>query len=126
MQIAIADTDGRINLWCEVNSVNEDGSINFWVINGAWEGKYHDGQVYVEYTKALFPGMLVWTGIAGLKEHSDGKWSKYTDMNYNAAITWIQDEIGKPDYVMTQPDQYEAPIWRRVEEDDEWDDDIAF
>lgn len=108
MQIAIADNDGRINLWCEVNSINEDGSINFWVINGAWDGKYHNGQVYVEYTKALFPGMLVWVGDA--------------KGNYNDVIPWIQDEIGKPDYVMTQPDQYVAPPKPIKEYDDEWDD----
>ena len=106
MQIAIATPDGKVNLWCTVESVNEDGSINFWVINGAWDGKYHNGQVYVEYTKALFPGMLVWVGD--------------TDGNYNDVIPRIQDEIDDPDYVMTQPDQYVEPI-REVEED-EWDD----
>jgi len=106
MQIAIADTDGRVHLWGDVTSINEDGSINFYVLNGAWDGRYHNGQVFVEYTKALFPGMLVWVGNA--------------PGDYNHAIPWIQDEISKPDYVMTQPDQYVAPI-REVEED-EWDD----
>lgn len=121
MQIAIADNDGRINLWCTVEGINEDGSINFWVINGAWDGRYHNGQVYVEYTKATFPGMLVWTGVAGLREHGDGKWSKHSDMHYNEAIAWIQDEISKPDYVMTLPDQYVSPMPIKDEED-EWDD----
>lgn len=121
MQIAIADTTGKVNLWCSVNSINEDGSIDFYVINGAWNGRYHKDTVYVEYTKATYPGMLVWSGVAGLREHSDGKWSKYTDMNYNEAIQWIQEQIDDPDYVMTQPDQYVAPYIEQ-DGDDEWDD----
>lgn len=106
MQIAIADNDGRINLWCTVEGINEDGSINFWVINGAWDGVYNNGKVFVEYTKATFPGMLVWVG------DKDG--------NYNDVMRLIQEEIDDPEYVMTQPDQYVAPV-REVEED-EWDD----
>ena len=58
MQIAIANTDGKVSLWCEVNSLNEDGSINFSVINGAWDGMYHNGTVFVEYTKATYPGLF--------------------------------------------------------------------
>lgn len=126
MQIAIADTTGNVNLWCSVNSVNEDGSIDFYVLNGAWNGRYHNGQVYVEYTKATYPGMLVWVGTAGLREHSDGKWSKFADMHYNEAMSWIQEQIDDPDYVMTQPDQYVAPDYKRGE-DEEWDeDDVPF
>ena len=105
MQIAIADNDGRINLWCTVEGINEDGSINFWVINGAWYGVYNNGKVFVEYTKATFPGMLVWVGSR--------------NGNYNDVIPWIQDEISKPDYVMTQPDQFVEPVGG---EEDEWDD----
>lgn len=107
MQIAIAYPDGKVSLWCEVNSINEDGSINFYVINGAWNGKYHNGTVYVEYTKATHPGMLVWVGSKG--------------GNYNDVIPWIQEQINDPDYVMTQPDQYVEPAYDR-EEDGEWDD----
>jgi hypothetical protein len=106
MQIAIATPDGKVSLWCDVKSINEDGSIDFYVLNGAWDGRYHNGQVYVEYTKALFPGMLVWVGDA--------------PGDYNYAINWIQEKIDDPDYVMTQPDQYVKPV-REVEED-EWDD----
>lgn len=121
MQIAIADTTGKVSLWCDVNSINEDGSIDFYVLNGAWEGRYHNGTVYVEYTKATFPAMLVWVGTAGLQEHSDGKWSKFPDSYYNEAIHWIQEQIDDPDYVMTQPEQYVAPV-REKDEEDEWDD----
>lgn len=107
MQIAIANTDGKVSLWCDVNSINEDGSIDFWVINGAWAGRYHNGEVYVEYTKATFPGILVWVGQMG--------------GNYNDVIPSIQEEIGNSEYIMTQPDQYVEPA-REQEDEDEWDD----
>jgi len=106
MQIAIATPDGKVSLWCDVTGINEDGSIDFWVINGAWKGRYHNGEVYVEYTKATYPGMLVWVGNA--------------PGDYNHAIHWIQDQIDDPDYVMTQPDQYVAPVQEK--DDEEWDD----
>jgi hypothetical protein len=107
MQIAIADTEGRVNLWCIVNSINEDGSIDFYVINGAWNGRYHKDTVYVEYTKATYPGMLVWAGEKG--------------GNYNDVIVWIQGQIDDSEYVMTQPDQYVEPVREKIEED-EWDE----
>lgn len=116
MQIAIADPTGRVSLWCTAEGINEDGSINFWVINGAWYGRYHNGQVFIEKeTEASFPGMLVWVGDA-----------KFTNSDYNEAIYWIQDQIDDPDYAMTQPDQYVAPPKPVKEYDDEWDDDIPF
>ena len=105
MQIAIADTTGNVSLWCSVNSINEDGSIDFDVINGAWRGRYNNGKVFVEYTKATFPGMLVWVG------------SRNED--YNEAIRKIQEEVDNPGYVMIQPDQYVEPV---RDEEDEWDD----
>ena len=106
MQIAIADTTGKVELWCSVISLNEDGSIDFNVINGAWRGRYDSGKVYVNYTKATYPGFLVWVGD--------------TVGDYNDAIRHIQEEIDNPEYVMTQPDQYVAPV-KEVEED-EWDE----
>lgn len=36
MQIAIANADGNVSIWCDVRCINEDGSIDFDVINGAW------------------------------------------------------------------------------------------
>ena len=107
MQIAIADSTGTVSLWCSVNSINEDGSIDFYVINGAWSGRYDNGKVFIEYTKATIPGFLVWVGSRG--------------GNYNDVIPQIQEEIDNPEYVMTQPTQYVAAV-REVEEDDEWDD----
>ena len=106
MQIAIANTDGNVSLWCNVNSINEDGSIDFDVINGAWRGRYNNGKVFIEYTKATIPGILVWVGSRG--------------GNYNDVIPQIQEEIDNPEYVMTQPNQYVEPA--REQEEDEWDE----
>jgi hypothetical protein len=105
MQIAIADTTGNVSLWCSVNSINEDGSIDFDVINGAWRGRYNNGKVFVEYTKATFPGILVWVGSRG--------------GDYNDVIPRIQEEVDDPEYVMTPPVQYAEPV---NEDEDEWDD----
>jgi hypothetical protein len=105
MQIAIAYNNDKVSIWCNVNSIEEDGSINFTVINGAWDGKYSNGTVFVEYTKATFPGNLVWVGSRG--------------GNYNFAISQIQDEIDNPEYVMVQPNQYVEPVREGEEDEDE-------
>lgn len=110
MKIAIADDTGKVSLWCSVDNINEDGSIDFDVINGAWRGKYHNNTVFVEYTKATFPGFLVWVGQKG--------------GNYNDVIPWIQEQIDNPDYVMIQPDQYVKPVRERFEQDE--DDEVPF
>jgi hypothetical protein len=129
MQIAIADDTGKVSIWCSVDKINKDGSIDFHVINGAWEGTYHDGQVYVKHTNELFSGNLVWTGVAGLKEHSDGKWSCFPESYYNEAIHWIQEQINDPDYVTIQPDQYlenEMVTLHTDEDDIDWNDEVPF
>ena len=106
MQIAIADSTGNVSLWCHVISINEDGSVDFDVINGAWRGRYDSGKVFIEYTKATIPGFLVWVGQRG--------------GNYNDVIPWIQEESDNPNYVMTQPNQYVEPV--REGKEDEWDE----
>jgi hypothetical protein len=112
MQIAIAGKSDKVSLWCKVIKLNrETGAIDFWVINGAWQGKYHDGQVYIEDdTESSLPGTLVWVG-----ERTE---------DYNEAIRLIQKEIDSPEYVMIQPDQYVEPKRQIKEYDDE--DDIPF
>jgi len=108
MQIAIANKDGRVSIWCSVDSINEDGSIDFWVINGAWAGRYYNEKVFIKDTKETIPGFLVWVGSHG--------------GDYNDVIPRIQEEIDDPEYVMTQLDQYVEPA--RVQE--EYEDDIPF
>jgi hypothetical protein len=109
MQIAIADNSGKVSLWCTVNSINDDGSINFWVINGAWAGVYHNEFVFIEHVNETITGFLVWVG------------QKSGD--YNEVISNIQEEIDDPDYVMIQPNQYVEPA---KEQEDEYEDDVPF
>lgn len=115
MQIAIAAATGKVSIWCSVDKINKDGSIDFSVINGAWDGTYHDGQVYVKHTNELFSGNLVWVGERG--------------GNYNDVIPWIQEQIKDPDYVMVQPDQYlenEMVTFHTDEDDIDWNDEVPF
>jgi hypothetical protein len=121
MQLAIADNTGKVALWCYHDGTDEDGTIHFSVINGAWAGTFKDNTVYVEYTKGTFPGFLVWAGTAGLKEHTDGMWSKFPEGRYHEAMHWIQDQIDDPEYQMISFEQIKnyKPI---VEVEDFWDD----
>lgn len=109
MQIAITySNSGKVSIWCDVTRINKDGSIDFEVLNGAWSGRYHNGTVFVEYTKETIPAMLVWVGEL--------------NGDYNEVIPWIQNQIDDPNYVMTQPDQYVEPV---IEQDDD-ENDIPF
>ena len=86
MTIAIAnpDTPTKVNLWCKVEKVLEDGSIKFYVINGAWEGILYTNNTFkVKDTGMIFPGMKVWEGeVPGKRD-------------YNEAIHWINGELNK-------------------------------
>jgi hypothetical protein len=118
MQIAIADSEGRVDLWCDYNGLDEDGSIRFSVINGAWDGRFKDNMVYVEYTKSSFPGHLVWAGSAKGRD-------------YNDAISWIQEQIDDPEYAMLPLEtlfEYnpEYKMHYDIHNDEWYDDDIPF
>jgi hypothetical protein len=121
MQIAIADDTGKVSLWCEHNGVDKDGFLHFYVINGAWKGKFKDNIVHITATNDDISGYLVWSGTAGLQKHANGRWSKYADNYYNEAIAWIQDLIDSPDYVMSPLNViYEyQPKYDDYEHDDE-------
>lgn len=128
MQIAISDLDGKVSLWCYHGGVDEDGFIHFNVINGLWNGKFKDNTVYVEHTKASYPGMIIWVGdAAGLKQHKDNKWSKFPDHCYNEAIAWIQEQIDNPEYVMLPLEsvyEYKPKIKNTYNnQNDEWNED---
>lgn len=123
-QLAIADPDGTVGLWCDYEGTDENGFIHFFVINGAWRGTFKDNMVHIKYTKEDKPGLLVWVGVAGLKEHGDGKWSRFPDSRYNEAIDWIQEQIDMPGYnalPYEQIEEYKMPV---REEDD--DDEVPF
>lgn len=110
MQIAIGDSENRVQLWCNNIRENKDGKIHFSVINGAWDGWIKDDEVYVKETKcSYFGNKILWRGYAPYG-------------NYNDAIPWIQESIDRSggrvrDYIYIKPKS-------KFEED--WDDDIPF
>lgn len=112
MQIAIADSNNRINLWCNDIRETKEGKIHFSVINGAWDGWVKDDKVYVKETKKTFFGKIVWKGMA-----------PFSTWKYNEAIAWIQESVDKSggrlrDYIYI-PQKSKLPK--------EWeDDDIPF
>lgn len=80
-ELAIAGPDGKVTLWATHEGF-KDGKEYFHVINGAWDGSYRDGEVYVKYTKTRMPGTIVWRGrIPREIEHR---------MN---VLPWIQAEV---------------------------------
>ena len=111
MQISIADSNNRINLWCNDIRETEEGKTHFSVINGAWDGWIKGDEVYIKKTKQTFFGKLVWKGNA-----------PFNTWDYNEAIAWIQESVDKSggrvrDYI------YIKQISKLPEE---WQDDIPF
>lgn len=110
MQIAIADSQNRVNLWCDDVRTYDNGKTHFSVINGAWDGWIKDGEVHVKDTgKSFFGNKIVWQGIA-----------PYSD--YNEAMAWIQESVTASggrvrDYIHI-PSKVKIP--------EEWEDDIPF
>lgn len=89
-QIALS-RDGRVDLWCHVEKHLPEGGVQFYVINGAWIGKFDGATACViddgtwgakQAAKAGgWPAELVWQGKAPFGEGS-----------YNEAIRWIEEQ----------------------------------
>lgn len=79
--------DGKIDLWCEDRGIDENGGQRFWVINGHWDGVYHRGKVFVNYTGGIFPAKLIWRGKTPFKRQ-----------DYNEACAWLRS------YLRRRPD----------------------
>ncbi len=109
MQIAIANKDGKVDLWCDNIRETKEGKTHFSVINGAWDGWIKDNEVYVKETKRSYFGKIVWRG-------------KVPFSDYNEAIAWIQESVDSSgsrvrDYIYI-PQKAKVPK--------EWEDDIPF
>lgn len=82
--IAIGHRAGEVSIWCEIEREHEDGRLDFLVINGGWHGTlYADGTMSVGSSTEAVPAVLVWRGQVP-REHA---------RDYNAAITWIEEQI---------------------------------
>jgi hypothetical protein len=85
--IAHPDSPKEVNLWCTINRSYEDGKIDFYVINGAWNGiLYPDGSMKVKETGTIFPAIKVWEGTVD-RDHAG---------DYNTAIPWINSVLNTP------------------------------
>jgi hypothetical protein len=75
-----------VELWCSVRKRHSNGTIEFSVINGLWDGTlYANNTMKVHATGQFWPAILVWEGDVP---------SKYS-FDYNAAIKWIDEELVK-------------------------------
>lgn len=91
----------------EVEKEVKDG-FHFWVVNGAWTGKYtytnlEEGSIFIDYTKESVENVFV------LSTNQDRLRGDYQDVFDN----W-------------ENESYVAPIPKVVQLPDDWDDDIAF
>ena len=82
MTIAIGENK-KVSLWCEVRRRHKNGRIDFYVINGAWEGHIQNGMVHVDATKHKAPGEILW----------EGEVPTHLSYDYNEAIPWIQEQL---------------------------------
>lgn len=116
MQIAIADTTGKVILWCAHEGFTDDGAIKFYVINGAWHGSIQGEVVCIDATKKSFNGNhIVWQGKA-----------PYSDRQYNEAMEWIQRQVPKGiprDYIWVNSIVFTE---EKQQKPRRYDDDIPF
>lgn len=72
----------KVSCLCEFRGENSDGSIEGYVINGAWDFTLRGDQLTVHYSGITFPSEIVWQGR--LPDGVGG---------YNGAIEWIEDQL---------------------------------
>ena len=85
--IGIGETGNKhIALWCEI--ISEGAVVNFKVINGGWTGTLHeDGSVSHQMGVNPGPYAVLWRGAVPAAHSHD----------YNAAISWIDEQLRVPD-----------------------------
>lgn len=84
--IAHPDNPNDVKIWCDVEKVLADGTIVFYVINGAWKGKlFTDNTLQVADDAKRIPAIKVWEGLVPRPYNQD----------YNLAIPWINAELNR-------------------------------
>jgi hypothetical protein len=104
---AMLGVEGRPSLLVEVDNLDNKDSFNFYVINGAWNGKFQNG--YITVYGAPTGHFSDLTRYSILTQNQDRLRGDYQDVFNN---------FSNPDYVAPETKQFVAP--------DCWDDDIAF
>jgi len=85
----------KVELWCDGVKRRPNGTVSFYVINGAWNGALtkdgqlrinvpasHDGRFKARTREEPGPYDIVWEGKA-----------PFSDVEYNEAIQWIEGQI---------------------------------
>lgn len=118
VQLAIANKNGQVELWCRDLGTTSTGAIKFEVINGWWQGFILGDLVHVIETGHEFSGnSIIWRGTA-----------PFGMGQYNEAIQWIQERSTTPtgrirDYIFVGGRDI---VEEELKEDEDWDDDIPF
>jgi hypothetical protein len=81
------DTKGA-SIWCTISRETKT-EIDFYVINGGWEGVYDKSKEEVLVLRQGFkiPSRIVWRGC-----------SPFLENDYNESVNWIDDLIATSDY----------------------------
>ena len=94
-QIAFGNAShpGKVSIWCDRLRYDRDGTLHFSVINGGWDGRFRDGQMWVENDIEPVSNNveILWRGSL----------SRYRGrpLDYNEAIPMIEKIIADPDFV---------------------------
>jgi hypothetical protein len=78
-------TGDNLILLVNRRKIRPDGSFEFWVINGAWEGVFcpNSGLLEISKTKALVETNILW----------EGSWPPVPATDYNGAMDWIYKQL---------------------------------
>lgn len=79
--ISYPDTPDKVQLWCSYTEHHDH--ILFFVLNGAWDGRFENGFVTIKGSSHSFPAKIVWKGKVPSRTNND----------YNMAINWIEGQI---------------------------------
>lgn len=94
--------NGNPSLLVDVTKYHSDGSFDFWVVNGAWDGVFNKGIVTVNYTKEDIECTI-------LTDNQDRLRGSYEEVFAN---------FHNESYVAPMPLKHSTRTW--------WDDDVPF
>jgi hypothetical protein len=112
--ISYAGSDS-ISLLVEVMNIRNDDTIEFYVLNGAWEGTFKDNIVHVIKTEDDIPAEILWYGCLskGCKD-------------YNDAIKYVNDEVLKSQHIPNMTDVLTDFRKYLAEVEESYEDEIPF
>ncbi len=98
-------TDERPELLVDVEDYSNPNEFKFWVVNGAWEGKYTNGHLTIDAPHGA------WSTLDTVKVLCDN------EDRLRGSYTTVFENFDNPDYFAPKP-LFTVPA--------SWDDDIPF